>query len=54
MTMKKLKASDIITEKNYQGAWVCSAIIDGVRLHRQYYGYTKKYAKAHFKNNPPK
>lgn len=44
----------ILCEKNFQGAWVCSAIIEGVRLHRIYMGYTKTYAKKHFKNNPPK
>jgi hypothetical protein len=44
---------DVLCEKNYQGAWVVSAIIDGHRIHRTYYGYTKKYAINNFKNNPP-
>ena len=46
--------SNVLCEKNYHGAWVVSAIIDGIRLHRTYYGYSKQYAIRDFKNNPPK
>ena len=43
-----------LCEKNFQGAWVVSAIIGGHRLHRIYMGYSKTYAIKHFKANPPK
>ncbi len=44
----------ILCEKNFQGAWVCSAIIEGTRVHRVYFGFSKREAKQDFKNNPPK
>lgn len=50
----KIDEKDILCEKNYEGSLVCSAIVDGHRLHRIYMGYTKKYAKRHFRNNLPK
>jgi len=49
-----MKKSEILCEKNYEGAWVCSTVIDGHRLHRVYIGYSKKYAISHFCKNPPK
>jgi len=36
-------------EKNYQGAWVVSDIIDGYREQKVYFGYTKKEAIQEFK-----
>lgn len=36
-------------ERNQHGAWVISDIIDGYRVHRQYYGYTKREAIAEFR-----
>jgi hypothetical protein len=31
------------------GAWAVSAVIDGIREHALYYGYTKREAIADFK-----
>ena len=41
--------TEILTEKNFQGAWVCSTILNGVREHMVYMGYTKRYAKTMFR-----
>lgn len=35
--------------KNYDGAWVCSDIVEGVREHRIYMGYSKSYAQKLFR-----
>jgi hypothetical protein len=50
----QMRKSDVLCEKNYEGGWVCSAIIEGHRIHRVYYGYSKKYAISDFIKNPPK
>jgi hypothetical protein len=52
--MEKLKKSEILCEQNSDGNLVCSAIIEGVRLHRIYVGYTKEKAIKDFLENPPK
>ena len=36
-------------EKNYEGAWVVSDIVDGYRVARRYYGFTKRQALADFR-----
>jgi len=36
-------------EKNYEGAWVVSDIVNGFRVSRRYYGYTMREALAMFK-----
>jgi hypothetical protein len=40
-----------LTEKNFQGAYVCSTIINGVREHMIYMGYTKRYAQTLFRQH---
>jgi len=50
----KINEKYILCEKNYNDYLICSAIIEGHRLHRIYIGYTKNYAKRHFRNNLPK
>ena len=39
----------MIAEKNYEGAWVVSDIVNGYRVARKYYGYSKREALAMFK-----
>ena len=39
----------MIAEKNYEGAWVVSDIVNGFRVSRRYYGYTMREALAMFK-----
>ena len=39
----------MIVEKNYEGAWVVSDIVNGYRVARRYYGYTKRQALAMFR-----
>jgi hypothetical protein len=39
----------MIVEKNYEGAWVVSDIVNGYRVSRRYYGYTMRQAVADFK-----
>jgi hypothetical protein len=41
--------SDPIIERNASGDYVVSDIVAGVRLHRQYFGYTKREAIRQFK-----
>jgi hypothetical protein len=44
-----MEAIKILCEKNFQGAWVCSAIVEGVREHRIYMGFTKRFAMTDFR-----
>lgn len=53
MKTKKLTANDCLCERNSNGGIVMSAIFDGHRMHRVYYGYSEKYAKKDFCKNPP-
>jgi hypothetical protein len=39
----------MIVERNYEGAWVVSDIVNGFRVSRRYYGYTMREALAMFK-----
>lgn len=48
-----LLKDEVLCERNSQGAWVCSAIIGGVRLHRTYMFYTERQAVKDFRTNPP-
>ena len=50
----KIPHDQILCERGHDGSCVCSAIIGGVRQHRVYMGYTKAYARRHFRNNSPK
>jgi hypothetical protein len=36
-------------EKNYEGAWIVSDIVNGHRVARRYYGFTKAQALADFR-----
>lgn len=36
-------------ERNIYGAWVCSDIVNGYWVTRQYYGYTKREAMRLFR-----
>ena len=36
-------------EKNKEGAWVVSDIVNGYRVARKYYGYSKREALAMFR-----
>jgi len=36
-------------ERNHEGAWIVSDIVDGYRVERKYYGYTKQEARQLFK-----
>ena len=36
-------------EKNYQGVYVCSDIVNNQRVERKFYGYTKRQAQSMFK-----
>jgi hypothetical protein len=38
-------------ERNYEGAWIVSDIVNGYRVARRYYGYTKTEAMALFKRD---
>lgn len=49
-----MKQTDILCEKNYEGSYVCSTIVEGRRLHRIYIGYSKREAIKDFKSNLPK
>lgn len=51
--MNKLNRKDCLCEKNNNGGIVMSAMFGGRRIHRVYYGYTKKYAISDFCKNPP-
>lgn len=62
LVLKEMKAStgkavlaedEVLCERNFQGAIVCSAIIGGVRMHRTYIGYSEHYSKTEFRRNPP-
>lgn len=48
-----LLKDEVLCERNFQGAWVCSAIIGGFRLHRTYMFYTERQAVKDFRTNPP-
>ena len=39
----------MIVERNYEGAYVVSDIVDGFRVCRRYYGYTRREALAMFR-----
>lgn len=39
---------EVSMERNYDGAWYCSAIVDNCRVHGLYYGYTKREARKLF------
>jgi hypothetical protein len=39
----------MIAEKNKEGAWVVSDIVNGYRVSRRYYYYTKREALAMFR-----
>ena len=39
----------MIAEKGKYGQWVVSAVVNGVRVHRQYFGYTKREAVSIFR-----
>jgi hypothetical protein len=43
------KGLEMIAEKNYEGAWVVSDIVNGYRVSRRYYYYTKREALAMFR-----
>jgi hypothetical protein len=43
-----IRRSDIRPEKNARGGWVFSLISQGVRVSRQFYGYTKREATRLF------
>lgn len=36
-------------EKTFQGAWRIHAMVDGYRVSRQYFGYTRKEAIERFR-----
>lgn len=36
-------------ERNYEGAYIVSDIVNGYRIARKYYGYSKREALAMFK-----
>jgi hypothetical protein len=39
----------ITTERNPNGSWTCSTVVNGYREKRLYLGYTKKEAIYHFR-----
>ena len=39
----------ILYERGTQGQLILSAIIDGQRIHKQYFGYSRAEARARFK-----
>jgi hypothetical protein len=43
------KINPISSEKGQYGQWIHSAIVDGERVHHQYFGYTKKESLKLFK-----
>ena len=43
------KGLKMIAEKNYEGAWIVSDIVNGYRVARRYYGFTKAQALADFR-----
>ena len=48
--MQTIKTKDIHIERHpVNGSWSVSAMVDGYRIHRSYYEYTKKEAIAEFK-----
>jgi hypothetical protein len=40
--------ADCSTEKGQYGQWVVSAVIDGVRVHQQYFSHTREEALEKF------
>jgi hypothetical protein len=36
-------------EKNYSGAYVCSDIVNNIRIERKFYGFTKRQAQSMFR-----
>lgn len=36
-------------EKNFQGAYICSDIINNIRVERKFFGYTKRQAQSMFR-----
>jgi hypothetical protein len=44
----KLAQRAVSTRKTFQGAWECSALVDGRLTHRQYFFYTKRAAVRAF------
>lgn len=40
--------AEVTTRKTFQGAWECSAVVDGQHEHFQYFGYTKREAIREF------
>lgn len=46
--MDRVIARDVLAERNYEGAWVLSAIVDGYSHCMRYYGYTKREAMRRF------
>lgn len=44
--------AEITVEKVFpSGAWRCSAIVEGQRVHQQFLGYTKTESLAMFQHN---
>ncbi len=41
----------VCAEKTFQGAWRISAIVDGYRIEKQYFWFTKKEALNAFRND---
>ena len=39
----------MIIERNYEGAYIVSDIVDGFRVCRRYYGYTRREALTMFR-----
>ena len=45
---RELLSKDIRAYKNYEGAWVCFAIVRGFLEQHRYYGFTKSEALSDF------
>lgn len=43
-----IRAADLSIEKNTYGAYAISALVNGYRVSRQFYGYTKKESIRRF------
>ncbi len=48
--MKKISYNDISVRITFQGAYECSCISNGLYIHHQYMGYSKKEAIEKFYN----
>lgn len=48
MNRKKIRHADLTIEKNHEGFWCVSALVDGHYVCRRYMGWTKRKSASMF------